>query len=121
MQNSIFRSINLNKSKLSVSVEENLIPLETHSQENTPVAPSDTDMQKAKGKRHSESLISNKKWTPIATHRTRKSKNSESIQGKPTLITFTGKITIINPAVTSKGKLPKAAKNRFVLGTVKAK
>ncbi|MBW0503197.1 hypothetical protein O181_042912 [Austropuccinia psidii MF-1] len=42
-----------------------------------------------------------------------------SIQGEPTLITCTGKITIINPVVTSKGKFPKAVDKKFVQGTVK--
>ncbi|MBW0471101.1 hypothetical protein O181_010816 [Austropuccinia psidii MF-1] len=32
---------------------------------------------------------------------------------------FTGKITIINPVVTSKGKLSKSADNKFLQGTVK--
>ncbi|MBW0475153.1 hypothetical protein O181_014868 [Austropuccinia psidii MF-1] len=58
-------------------------------------------------------------WTPIATQRDRKPQNSASIQGKPTLTTCTGNITVINPAVTSKGKLPKAAYKKFVQGTVK--
>ncbi|MBW0534593.1 hypothetical protein O181_074308 [Austropuccinia psidii MF-1] len=58
-------------------------------------------------------------WTPIATQRNRKPQNSASIQGKNTLTNFTGKITIINPVVTSKGKFPKAAENIFVQGTVK--
>ncbi|MBW0470746.1 hypothetical protein O181_010461 [Austropuccinia psidii MF-1] len=52
------------------------------------------------------------KWTPTATHRSMKPQNCESIQGKPTLIACTGKITIINPGVTSKGKLPKAKEDR---------
>ncbi|MBW0552442.1 hypothetical protein O181_092157 [Austropuccinia psidii MF-1] len=58
-------------------------------------------------------------WTPIATPRNRKPPNSASIQGKPTLTTCTRKITVINPVVTSKGKFPKAADNKFVQGTVK--
>ncbi|MBW0539200.1 hypothetical protein O181_078915, partial [Austropuccinia psidii MF-1] len=87
--------------------EENYIPLETQSQANTPVTPSEPEGSKGKGKRHSEGLITAKKWTPIATQRSRKPRNSASIQGKPTLTTCTGKITIINPVVTSKGKLPK--------------
>ncbi|MBW0543433.1 hypothetical protein O181_083148 [Austropuccinia psidii MF-1] len=41
------------------------------------------------------------------------------MQGKPTLTTCTGKITIIYPVVTSKVKLPKSADNEFVQGTVK--
>ncbi|MBW0496275.1 hypothetical protein O181_035990 [Austropuccinia psidii MF-1] len=49
----------------------------------------------------------------------RKPQNSASIQGKPTLITCTGIITIINPVLTSKGKFPKAIDRRFVQGTVK--
>ncbi|MBW0498275.1 hypothetical protein O181_037990 [Austropuccinia psidii MF-1] len=60
-----------------------------------------------------------KKGTPIATQRSRRELKSASIQGKPTLIAFTGKITIINPVVTSKGKLPKAVDDKFVQGTVK--
>ncbi|MBW0522219.1 hypothetical protein O181_061934 [Austropuccinia psidii MF-1] len=58
-------------------------------------------------------------WTPISTQRNRKPPNSASIQGKPTLTTCTGKITIINPVVTSKGKLPKAVDRKFVQGKVK--
>ncbi|MBW0538744.1 hypothetical protein O181_078459, partial [Austropuccinia psidii MF-1] len=58
-------------------------------------------------------------WTPIATQRNRKPQNSASIKGKPTLTTCTGKITIVNPVVSSKGKLPKAPENKFVQGTVK--
>ncbi|MBW0527721.1 hypothetical protein O181_067436 [Austropuccinia psidii MF-1] len=34
------------------------------------------------------------------------------MQGKPTLTTCTGKITIINPVVTSKGKLPKSSRKQ---------
>ncbi|MBW0555550.1 hypothetical protein O181_095265 [Austropuccinia psidii MF-1] len=74
---------------------------------------------KGKGRRHSEGLITERKWTPIATQRNRKPQNSASIQGKPTLTTCTGKITIINPVETSKGKFPKSANNKFVKGTVK--
>ncbi|MBW0568823.1 hypothetical protein O181_108538, partial [Austropuccinia psidii MF-1] len=99
--------------------EENYIPLETQSQANTTVTPSKPEGSKGKGKRHSEGLITAKKWTPIATQRKRKPRNSASIQGKPTLTTFTGKITIISPVATSKGKLPKSADNKFVKGTVK--
>ncbi|MBW0544362.1 hypothetical protein O181_084077, partial [Austropuccinia psidii MF-1] len=99
--------------------EENYIPPETQSQANTPVTPSEPEGSKGKGKRHSEVLITEKKWRPIATQRSRKPQNSASIQVKPTLITCTGKITIINPVVTSKGKLPKSADNKFVQGTVK--
>ncbi|MBW0500588.1 hypothetical protein O181_040303 [Austropuccinia psidii MF-1] len=36
------------------------------------------------------------------------------MQGEPTLTACTGKITIINPAVTSKGKLPKSLDKRFL-------
>ncbi|MBW0568513.1 hypothetical protein O181_108228 [Austropuccinia psidii MF-1] len=90
-----------------------------HSQANIQVTPSEPEGSKDKGKRHSEGLITAKKWTPIATQRSRKPQNSASIQGKQTLITCTGKITIINPAVSSKGKLPKAVDNKFVQGTVK--
>ncbi|MBW0477490.1 hypothetical protein O181_017205 [Austropuccinia psidii MF-1] len=90
----------------------------TQSDSNTPVTPSEPEGSKAKGKRHSEGLITAKGWTPISTQRNRKPQNSASIQGKPTL-TCTGKIKVINPVVTSKGKLPKAADNKFVQGTVK--
>ncbi|MBW0474564.1 hypothetical protein O181_014279 [Austropuccinia psidii MF-1] len=83
------------------------------------MTPSGPEGSKRKGKRYSEGLITAKKWTPISTQRSRKPRNSASIQGKPTLITCTGKITIINPVVTSKGKLPKAVDNKFVQGTVK--
>ncbi|MBW0498311.1 hypothetical protein O181_038026 [Austropuccinia psidii MF-1] len=99
--------------------EENYIPLQIQSQGNTPGTPSESDGSKGKGKRHSEGLITEKKWTPIATQRNRKPQNSASIQGKPTLTTCTGTITIINPFVTSKGKLPKSADNKLVQGTVK--
>ncbi|MBW0532600.1 hypothetical protein O181_072315 [Austropuccinia psidii MF-1] len=116
----------LEKSQLKVSpfflfdlVEENYIPLETQSQAKKPVTPSEPEGSKGKGNRHSEGLITAKKWTPIATQRSRKPQNSASIQGKPTLTACTGKITIINPVVTSKGKLPKSADNKFVQGTVK--
>ncbi|MBW0572941.1 hypothetical protein O181_112656, partial [Austropuccinia psidii MF-1] len=101
------------------TVEEKYIPLETKSQANTPVTHSEPESSKGKGKRHSEGLITSKKGTPIATQRNRKPQSSASIQGKPTLTTCTGKITIINPVVTSKGKLPKSADNKFVQGTVK--
>ncbi|MBW0497267.1 hypothetical protein O181_036982, partial [Austropuccinia psidii MF-1] len=74
---------------------------------------------KGKGKRHSEGLITAKKWTPIATQRSTKQLNSTSIKGKPTLTASTGKITIINPVVTSKGKLPKSGDNKSVQGKVK--
>ncbi|MBW0467315.1 hypothetical protein O181_007030 [Austropuccinia psidii MF-1] len=70
---------------------------------------------------HSEDLITAKRWTPIATQRNRKSKNSASIQVKPTLTTCTRKITVINTVVNSKGKFPKAADNKFVQGIVKVK
>ncbi|MBW0482839.1 hypothetical protein O181_022554 [Austropuccinia psidii MF-1] len=48
-----------------------------------------------------------------------KPQSSASIQGKPTLTTCTGKITIINPVVTSKGKFPKSADKEFVQRTFK--
>ncbi|MBW0468507.1 hypothetical protein O181_008222 [Austropuccinia psidii MF-1] len=83
-------------------MEENYIPLETQSQANTPVTPSEPESRKGKGKRHSEGLITAKRWTPIATKRNRKPQNSASIQGKPTSTTCTGKTTIINPVLTSK-------------------
>ncbi|MBW0470790.1 hypothetical protein O181_010505 [Austropuccinia psidii MF-1] len=102
-------------------MEENYIPLETQSQANTPVTPSEPEGSKGKGKRHSEGLITAKKWTAIATQRNKKPQKSASIQGKPTLTTCTWKITIINPVETSKGKSPKSADNKFVQGTVKGK
>ncbi|MBW0460726.1 hypothetical protein O181_000441 [Austropuccinia psidii MF-1] len=102
-------------------VEENYIPLETQSQANTPVTPSEPEGSKGKGKRHSEGPITEKKCTPIATQRSRKPKKSASIQGKPTLTACKGKIIILDPVVTSKGKLPKSADNEFVQGTVKGK
>ncbi|MBW0482714.1 hypothetical protein O181_022429 [Austropuccinia psidii MF-1] len=104
---------------IKLHLEENYIPLATQSQANTPVTPSEPEGSKGKGKRHSEGLITEKRFTPIATQRSRKPQNSASIQGKPTLTTCTGKITIINPVVTSKGKLPRSADNKFVQGTVK--
>ncbi|MBW0564538.1 hypothetical protein O181_104253, partial [Austropuccinia psidii MF-1] len=85
--------------------EENFIPLETQSQANPPVTPSEPEGSKGKGKRNSEGLITAKKWTPIATQRSRKPQTSASIQGKPTLTTCTGKITIVNPVVTPKRHL----------------
>ncbi|MBW0571516.1 hypothetical protein O181_111231, partial [Austropuccinia psidii MF-1] len=100
-------------------MEETYIPLETQSHANIPVTPSEPEGSKGKGKRHSEGLITAKNWTAIATQRIRKPGNSASIQGKPTLTTCIGKITIINPVVTSKGKLPKLADNKFVQGTIK--
>ncbi|MBW0524506.1 hypothetical protein O181_064221 [Austropuccinia psidii MF-1] len=103
------------------NLEENYIPVETQSKANTPVTPSEKEGGKGKGKRHSEGLIAEKKWTPIATQRSRKPQNSASIQGKPTLTACTGKITAIKPVVTSKGKLPKSADTKFVQGTVKGK
>ncbi|MBW0518436.1 hypothetical protein O181_058151 [Austropuccinia psidii MF-1] len=98
---------------------ENDIPLETQSQANTPVTPSEPEGSKGKVKRHSECPITAKKWTPIATQKSRKPLNSDSIQGKPTLIAYTGKITIINPVVTSNGNFTKSADNKFVQGAVK--
>ncbi|MBW0581463.1 hypothetical protein O181_121178 [Austropuccinia psidii MF-1] len=104
---------------IQLHLGENYIPLETQSQANTPVTPSEPERSKGKGNRHSEGLITAKTWTPIATQRNIKPQTSASIQGKPTLATCTGNITIINPAVTSKGKLPKSADNKFVPGKVK--
>ncbi|MBW0484542.1 hypothetical protein O181_024257, partial [Austropuccinia psidii MF-1] len=89
------------------------------SQANIPVTPSEPEGSTGKGKRNSEGLITAKRWTPIATQRSRKPQNSASIQGKPSLRACTGKITIINSVVTSKGKFPKSADNKFVQGTVK--
>ncbi|MBW0464284.1 hypothetical protein O181_003999 [Austropuccinia psidii MF-1] len=100
-------------------LKEIYIPLETQSQANTPVTPSEPGDSKGKGKRHSEGLIKVKTWTPIATQRNRKPQTSASIQGKPTLTTCGGKIPIINPVVTEKGKFPKSADNKFLQGTVK--
>ncbi|MBW0577984.1 hypothetical protein O181_117699, partial [Austropuccinia psidii MF-1] len=94
-------------------VEENFIPLETQSQGSTPVIPAELESSKGKGKRHSESLITERNWTLIATQRSRKPRKSASIKGKPTLITCTWKITIINPVVTSKGKFPKEVDKEF--------
>ncbi|MBW0465848.1 hypothetical protein O181_005563 [Austropuccinia psidii MF-1] len=68
---------------------------------------SETEGSKGKGKRNIESLINTKKWTPISTQSSKKPCNSASIQGKPTWITCTGKIKLINSAVPPKGKLPK--------------
>ncbi|MBW0533696.1 hypothetical protein O181_073411 [Austropuccinia psidii MF-1] len=90
-----------------------------NSQGNTPVTPSETEGRKGKGKRNSKGLITTKRWTPIAAQRTRKPQSPSSIQGKPTLRNFTGKINIINPVATFKGKFPKAVDNRFVQCTVK--
>ncbi|MBW0530003.1 hypothetical protein O181_069718 [Austropuccinia psidii MF-1] len=98
---------------------EKIIPLETQSQVNTKVSPSDTVSQKGRAKRNSESLITSTTQTPIAAQRTRKPQTSSSIKGRPTFITCKGNITIINSVVTSKGKLPREAENKFVQGTVK--
>ncbi|MBW0471268.1 hypothetical protein O181_010983 [Austropuccinia psidii MF-1] len=70
---------------------------------------------------HSEVLITEKKWTPVSTQRNRKPQSSASIQGKKTLRTSTGKITIINPVLTFKGKLPTSADKKLLQGTVKAR
>ncbi|MBW0465061.1 hypothetical protein O181_004776 [Austropuccinia psidii MF-1] len=43
--------------------------------------PSETEGNKGQGKGHSESLITTRKWTPIATQRSRKPEKSASIQG----------------------------------------
>ncbi|MBW0489878.1 hypothetical protein O181_029593 [Austropuccinia psidii MF-1] len=101
------------------TVEDSFIPLESQSQATISVTPSEPEGSKVKGTRHSEGLIKAKNWTPIATQKSRKPRNSASIQGKPTLTACTGKITLINPVVTSKGKFPKSADNKFVQGTVK--
>ncbi|MBW0527805.1 hypothetical protein O181_067520 [Austropuccinia psidii MF-1] len=100
-------------------MEENFIPLETQPQANKPVTPPEPEGSKGKGKRLSEGLITAKKWIPTDTQRNRKPQKSASIPGKPTLTAFTGKITIINPVVTCKVKLPKSAENKFVQGPVK--
>ncbi|MBW0587773.1 hypothetical protein O181_127488, partial [Austropuccinia psidii MF-1] len=99
--------------------EDNFIPLESQSQTNIPGTPSEPEGSKGKGKGHSEGLITAKKWKAISNQKSRKPQNSASIQGKPTLTACTGKITIINPVVTSKGKFPKSADNEFLQGTVK--
>ncbi|MBW0472968.1 hypothetical protein O181_012683 [Austropuccinia psidii MF-1] len=96
------------------------MPLESQSQRSTAVVPSEPEV-KGKGERHIESLITANRWTPIATQRSRKPQSSTSIQGKPTLIACTGKITMLHPVATSKGKLPKAVDGKFVQGTVKVK
>ncbi|MBW0490528.1 hypothetical protein O181_030243 [Austropuccinia psidii MF-1] len=92
-------------------LEENYIPLETQSKANTPVTPSEQEGSKGKGKRHSEGLIGAKKWTPIAIQRSRKPRKSASIQVKPMLTACTGRITIINPVVTSKETLASKGTN----------
>ncbi|MBW0501740.1 hypothetical protein O181_041455 [Austropuccinia psidii MF-1] len=100
-------------------LEEKYIPLETQAQANTPSTPSEPEGRRGKGKRYSKGLIKVKKWPPIATKRNKKPQIFASIQGKPTLTACTWKINIINPVVTSKGKLPKSADNKFVQGTFK--
>ncbi|MBW0520348.1 hypothetical protein O181_060063 [Austropuccinia psidii MF-1] len=60
-------------------------------------------------------------WKPISTQRNIRAQNSASIQGQPNLPTCTGNITIINPVVTSKGKLPKAVDRKFGQGPLKGK
>ncbi|MBW0465706.1 hypothetical protein O181_005421 [Austropuccinia psidii MF-1] len=72
-----------------------------------------TRQQQGQRKEAHKGPITAKKWTPIANQRNRKPQNSASIQGKPTLTTSTGTITVINPVVTSEGKLPKAADNKI--------
>ncbi|MBW0488174.1 hypothetical protein O181_027889 [Austropuccinia psidii MF-1] len=89
------------------------------SQGSTPVIPSGTEGNKVTGKGHSESLNTTKKWTPIATQRSRKPQQAASIQGKPTLIPCTGNSKVIKTVVTSKGKLQKAVKTKFLQGIVK--
>ncbi|MBW0536026.1 hypothetical protein O181_075741 [Austropuccinia psidii MF-1] len=111
-------SVPENHKAVFLTLEENLIPLETQSQGSAPVIPSGPE-GKGKGNGHSEFLITAKKWTPISTHRSKKPQNSASIQGKPHLTTFTGKIKVINPVLTSKGKLPKSVNNKFAQGTFK--
>ncbi|MBW0517687.1 hypothetical protein O181_057402 [Austropuccinia psidii MF-1] len=66
---------------LKYCMEENVIPLETQSQANAPVTPSQPEGSKGKEKRHSEGLITAKRWSPIAIQRSRKPQNSASIQG----------------------------------------
>ncbi|MBW0524162.1 hypothetical protein O181_063877 [Austropuccinia psidii MF-1] len=78
-------------------------------------------MHKGKEKREMELLITEKKWTPIAPHRARKPQNSSSIQGKPTLITYTVDLTVIKPDVASQVRFPKALEHKFVQIKVKAK
>ncbi|MBW0468988.1 hypothetical protein O181_008703 [Austropuccinia psidii MF-1] len=101
-EKSVLRSLKGHNPSSFVSVEANFIPLENESHVNTPMALTDTDMQRGKVMKHSETLISNKRCTPIVPQRTRKPQSSSSIQGKPTFITCTGKITIINPVLTFK-------------------
>ncbi|MBW0540243.1 hypothetical protein O181_079958 [Austropuccinia psidii MF-1] len=55
----------------------------------------------------------------MATHNTRKPQSSASIEGKPTLNTCGGMITIMKPVLTSKEKFTKAVGNKFVNCTVK--
>ncbi|MBW0513292.1 hypothetical protein O181_053007 [Austropuccinia psidii MF-1] len=100
-------------------MEKIFIPLETQSQGSTPVIPAEPKGSKGKGKRHSESLITANKWTQIANQKSIEPQNSASIKDEPTLTTCTGTITIINPVVTSKGKVPKSVARKFVQGKVK--
>ncbi|MBW0590665.1 hypothetical protein O181_130380 [Austropuccinia psidii MF-1] len=101
-------------------MEENFIRLEERSQGYSPVTTLDTQNLQ-KGKRKSESLIKTKKWTGIAPQRPRKPHSYASIQVKPTLITYKGKMTVTTPVVTSKGKFLKAAERKFVQGTVRGR
>ncbi|MBW0461649.1 hypothetical protein O181_001364 [Austropuccinia psidii MF-1] len=89
------------------------------SQGSTLVLPAEPESIKGKRKRHVEILITEKKWIPIASQRSRKPQNAASIQDKPTLITCTGKISTVKPVVKSVCKFPKAVDNKFVQGTVK--
>ncbi|MBW0482188.1 hypothetical protein O181_021903 [Austropuccinia psidii MF-1] len=56
---------------------------------------------------------------PISTQRSKKLQSSAFIQVKPTLITCTGNITTISPVITSTGKFPKEAENKFLKGKLK--
>ncbi|MBW0466842.1 hypothetical protein O181_006557 [Austropuccinia psidii MF-1] len=89
------------------------------SQNNTPLTPSEQDGSKGKGKIYSEGLIKTRNWISIATQRTRKPQNSASIEGEPPLISCTGKISVINPVVTSEGKFNQAVDRKFLQGTFK--
>ncbi|MBW0467808.1 hypothetical protein O181_007523 [Austropuccinia psidii MF-1] len=93
-------------------MEDNFIPLETQSQANIPVTPSESEGSKGKAKRHSEGLITAKKWTPIATQKSRKPLNYAAIQGKPTLTACKGKVTIINQVLTPKETLASKGTNQ---------
>lgn len=106
-------------------MEKDYIPLETQSQGNPSVTASEDrevlPKTKGKQKRHSEVTINSKDWTPIAVPRAKKPRKAPTKPvGSPKQIEKQ-KITVINPVVNSKGKLPKSIDHKFVQGPAKGK